>query len=407
MSREPTSRNPDLDRLRDEGYDLSLVAGLLIVRGIPFVDADANIRSGMLVVPLEMAGDRTAPPRHHSAFWGGGMPCDHLGRPLHLVVERSDGRTIAPEITVSHQLCNKPRGREFVDHHELVTTYVALIASHAVSLDPSVTAKSRRDVVPIEDPQSPFRYMDTASARAGSAVLGERFPKSVALVGLGGTGGYLLDLVAKTPVRTIHLFDADAFLQHNAFRAPGAASIEDLEARRTKVDHFASIYSRVHTGIVPHPTRLDRRNVALLDAIDFAFLCLDDGPAKRPIAERLERNGTSFIDVGMGLEMGPDGLFGTLRVTTSTPDMRAHVRDKDRIPFLSGGVPDPYGSNIQIAELNALNAALAVVRWKRMIGFYADGGREHHSTYDLDGNHMNNADRSASRSVSGLRRAPA
>lgn len=334
MSPAPTSRSPDLDRLRDEGYDLSLVAGLLIVRGIPFVDAHRNVSEGMLAVPLEMAGDRTAPPRQHGVFWGGGLPCDHLGTPLHLVVARPDGRELVGGIVVTHQLCNMPRGREFMDHHEMVVTYVALIASHAMRLDPSATARGRRTVVPIEDPRSPFRYMDTASARAGTAILGARFPDSVAIVGLGGTGGYVLDLVAKTPVRTIHLFDEDAFLQHNAFRAPGAPSLEDLEARRSKVDHFAAVYSRMHTGIVPHGARLDRRNVALLDGIAFAFLCLDDGPAKRPIAERLERNGSSYIDVGMGLEMGADGIFGTLRVTTSTPAMRAHVREKSRIPFL-------------------------------------------------------------------------
>jgi tRNA A37 threonylcarbamoyladenosine dehydratase len=46
---------------------------------------------------------------------------------------------------------------------------------------------------------------------------------------MGGTGSYILDLVAKTAVMEIHLFDGDDFNQHNAFRAPGAASLEDLE----------------------------------------------------------------------------------------------------------------------------------------------------------------------------------
>jgi hypothetical protein len=35
-----------------------------------------------------------------------------------------------------------------------------------------------------------------------------------------------LDFVAKTPVEEIHLFDSDVFLQHNAFRAPGAINKE-------------------------------------------------------------------------------------------------------------------------------------------------------------------------------------
>jgi tRNA A37 threonylcarbamoyladenosine dehydratase len=51
----------------------------------------------------------------------------------------------------------------------------------------------------------------------------------------GGTGSYVLDFVAKTPVKEIHLFDGDIFDQHNAFRAPGAPSGEELEQRLKKV----------------------------------------------------------------------------------------------------------------------------------------------------------------------------
>ena len=43
--------------------------------------------------------------------------------------------------------------------------------------------------------------MDTASARAGLIGLNRKLVgESVGIVGLGGTGSYVLDLVAKTPV---------------------------------------------------------------------------------------------------------------------------------------------------------------------------------------------------------------
>ncbi len=53
----------------------------------------------------------------------------------------------------------------------------------------------------------------------------------------------------------------------------------------------------------------------------------------------------------------------------------------------------PYDTNIQIADLNALNAALAVIKWKKLCGFYLDLDQEHHSTYTLDGNAMDNEER--------------
>ena len=55
-------------------------------------------------------------------------------------------------------------------------------------------------------------------------------------------------------------------------------------------------------------------------------------------------------------------------------------------------IPQEYGTNIQIADLNALNAALAVIRWKKHLGFYSDLEHEHHSTYQIDGNEITNED---------------
>ena len=61
--------------------------------------------------------------------------------------------------------------------------------------------------------------------------------------------------------------------------------------------------------------------------------------------------------------------------------------------YLSG-IPDndEYASNIQIADLNSLNAVLAVIRWKKMFGFYQDLKMEHHSTYSINVGKLNNED---------------
>jgi hypothetical protein len=36
--------------------------------------------------------------------------------------------------------------------------------------------------------------------------------------------------------------------------------------------------------------------------------------------------------------------------------------------------------------VNMLNASLAVIKWKKLAGFYVDYEREHHTTYTLSGN---------------------
>lgn len=79
---------------------------------------------------------------------------------------------------------------------------------------------------------------------------------SVGIVGLGGTGSYVVDLVAKTPVERIVVIDGDRLEPHNAFRAPGAISAAELAGSSAKVAHFAAVYGRMHGGIVVHAEHL-------------------------------------------------------------------------------------------------------------------------------------------------------
>ena len=296
-------------------------------------------------------------------------------------------------LAVDHMFSSKPAVGYYVDYHEKMSTYAAILANEAAAVEPEATARTRR-VVANDDPGSPFVYLDTATTRAGigevaQKLMGER----VAIVGLGGTGSYVLDQVAKTPVDRIDLFDGDDFLQHNAFRAPGAVSLDELHVRPTKVGYLAAIYSRMHRNVVPHAVRLGPDNLGLLAGATFVFLCLDAGDAKAAIIAELERLDLPFIDVGMGLHLVDGALVGQLRVTTSTPGMREQVRSKGRIPLQGAGLDDLYARNIQVADLNMVNAGLAVMRWKRLRGFYVDLEREHFSLYTLDGNHLLNEDR--------------
>lgn len=126
--------------------------------------------------------------------------------------------------------------------------------------------------------------------------------------------------------------------------------------------------------------------------MSFVFLCIDRGEDKRSIVSNLEAWAVPFIDVGMGVDLVNGALTAILRITTSTPNRREHVWKKQRIPFSVGAGEDDYSSNIQIADLNALNAVLAVIKWKKLFGFYHDLEQEHFSTYTITGNSMTNED---------------
>lgn len=386
MSPGPISRSPDLKRLRDEGYHVEVHGGYLLIRDVPYVNADRQVCTGILVSTLQLHGDVTGPPDTHVALFVGDQPCHADGSVIEGIRHGTTAEAVAPGVTTTRSFSSKPPGG-YPDYYEKMATYANILSSPAQAMDPSATAKTF-PVVPPEDPESVFQYLDTASSRAGIATASARLEGHVlAVVGLGGTGAYVFDLLAKVPAAEIHAFDGNVFSQHNAFRSPGAASIEDLRARPNKAEYLASIYSKMHRHITPHPYHVDAANVDELLQADFVFLCIDDGEAKTPIIERLRAAGKPFIDVGMGIELVDDRLTGILRVTTATSAQHDHVAGRIS---MAAGPANEYDSNIQVADLNALNAALAVIKWKKLCGFYADLEQEHHSLYSVDGNHLLN-----------------
>lgn len=391
MSQQLISRSGDLKRLRDEGFDVEVRGNHLMIKNVPYVNSKKEIKFGILVSELTVAGDVTTKPSTHVVHFAGDYPCDKEGVEITGIKHQSAEKSLDQDLVVHHSFSSKPTGG-YNDYYDKMTTYIAIISSPAQSIDPNITARIF-PVIESQEEESVFNYVDTASGRAEINVVTRKLELGgVGIVGLGGTGSYVLDFVAKTPVKAIHLFDGDMFLQHNAFRSPGAPSVEELKKQPKKVAYFRDRYSRMHRNIVANEFYVDDSNIDQLRGLDFVFLCLDKGKPKRLIVEKLEELGTPFIDVGMGVELVDEALHGILRITTSTDKKREHVGGKNRIPFSDGDGKDDYSRNIQIADLNALNAALAVIKWKKLFGFYADLENEHFSTYTIDGNMLINED---------------
>ena len=130
----------------------------------------------------------------------------------------------------------KPSPAGYASYYDKVITYIGLVIGHAQVLEPELTAATYKPVA-TDEHESVFRYSDTASSRAGITAHTEKLaiPKA-AIVGMGGTGSYLLDFLAEPPITELHLYDGDVFATHNAFRAPGAASIGELQPGEAKVE---------------------------------------------------------------------------------------------------------------------------------------------------------------------------
>ena len=175
---------------------------------------------------------------------------------------------------------------------------------------------------------------------------------------------------------------------HTIFRFPGfiPRAIGEL-----KVEALSRQYAQWHAGIDAIPERITVANIERLAGFDFVFVSVDDGSARRVIVDWLSAKGITYVDCGMGLDLTDGTLGGILRVTASTPNARDRIRR--HVSFAGGGAVDVYASNIQVADLNALNAIMAVVKWKKLRGFYRDLEGELHSTYTTDGNLLLNEEK--------------
>ena len=381
MSRQPIALRPDVQRLVDEKYEATVYLNHLLVESVPYVTSNREVAYGILVCAYAEAGKPD-----HTVYFRGEAPCNRLGQPLSQLINNSNPTILFDHFQVHHYFSNKPSNdANFpADYYVKMKHYIDILGAQARMIDQDADAQTGR-VVASKNDDSVLRYGDSASARAGNVAVSQKLWLSrIAIIGLGGTGSYILDQGAKTPVKEIHLFDGDIYKRHNAFRSPGAASLEQLQREPMKVNYFQAMYDSMRTGIIPHPYNLDETNVNELAGMDFVFVAVDDGPSRGLICNYLRTSGIPFIDVGMGLSKIERSMSirGNCRVTLCTPGKNDHMEacmdmHDDRAEAL-------YTSNIQVADMNAMNAILAVIRWKQYFGFYSDSETAHNLGFSID-----------------------
>ena len=235
--------------------------------------------------------------------------------------------------------------------------------------------------------QHPFNFPNTHEGRSGLASIQDRIRnQSIAIIGLGGTGAYVLDMIAKTAVGVIHIVDDDCVDWHNLMRAPGAPTGEEIcslmEIKKlgtdcfNKVNYYYSKYASLREGIHAHAVRLDGSSECnhffREHRIDYAFVCIDqDGNRESPrqdvVYSALSREGIPFVDSGISLSLDRNAVGGA--VTTSAYNAGSLAWEAG-IPNASLNNKGPGYRNVQLPEVNALAASLAVMEWRRRTGQY-------------------------------------
>ena len=198
--------------------------------------------------------------------------------------------------------------------------------------------------------------------------------EKLAVIGAGGTGGFIVDMIAKCNVASIDIYDDDVVSQHTQLRWPGVVNRQVVEEHKNKAEYLAELYaSRTNMNIKGHALRVDGSKLTMFKDKTMVFVAVDRGPDRREILMGLTELTVNFIDCGIDLQKAADGLTASARVVRTALDDGYEKRMElvEKTPGKDAG-EGMYEAAVQIAEINALNATMAVVAWKQGIGFYKD-----------------------------------
>lgn len=383
MFQKLVSHNEDFGRLVKKGFAVGFDVGLLIIRDIPYLDEQKGLQWGAIVAKLVDVDGTRVQQDDHQIYFAGSVPHNIDGTPVADLGGGPCTLPLSPEITdvvVQRSFSNKPRPVDkYDDHYHKIETYVGFISGPAMEVH-GVDPYTFRPVEAF--PDSVFKFHDTLTSRAGIGDLSQKLREDViAIIGLGGTGSYLLDFLVKTPVREIRAFDNDDFHVHNAFRSPGRL-LDEGELGKKKAEVYQSRYENFRTGLTADVKFIDSSSESELDGVTFAFVSVDKGSSRSEIFDLLISKKIPFIDVGLGLDRKHGSINGMARVTYYSVEDAERVKQENHAE-LNDRPDDIYQENIQISELNALNASLAVIKFKQIRDFYYENPVEYHRLFEV------------------------
>ena len=256
----------------------------------------------------------------------------------------------------------KMRGREYDDAWDALNTYVTQV--YELYLGPSGSGG------------------DLATRPYTFEVLGDQLPEAikwrglvdqerVGVVGLGGVGAWIADMVVKADPQEVHGWDYDCIEPKNILRMPGGLAPEAWIGR-TKADWFQEIYSIIHANAHGHNVRVHSENVKdVIESATFCFVAVDDSDDRMMVCDGLAAAGIPFVVAGVSLSR-EHGVTASMRIVTAHAGVSSW---RDAIPQVGRAGQDEYGS-LELPDIYSMAAGWAVQSWRKMRGQFVQEQRE-------------------------------
>lgn len=339
---------------RKVGYTVSRTSESVVAEGVPYRKADRQIGHCRVIVLAEPSSDK---PRLGYA----GVP--HTARVEGVedgVVYNMDGTEIGNQVGKGSDWCilSIKKGTtespgEYEDVWEQLLRYVYVIS---------------------EGGAAERAKMEEWRAKLEKEVVG--------IVGLGGTGSYILDLVSKTGIERIIVWDGDSLEERNMRRGVGPEKRLHEKLGQNKAQVLGEEYTDQKCEIEFHPHNFTEEDKGTLQKASFLFIAVDRQESREVVQMVAEQIGMAYIDVGLGLRVEEGVVTGGCQVVLSNGE-GGRERELINVGGVAGG--EQAYRMVLVSEMHALNAALAVIKWRRFRGQYRQTTHVL-SRYDADWN---------------------
>ena len=187
--------------------------------------------------------------------------------------------------------------------------------------------------------------------------------EKIAIVGLGGVGSWIADLMTKTDVAEVHGWDADVIEDKNIIRMPGAVNPEWIG--KPKATWFKETYRQIHRGVCGYSENVCEKTIEeMRSKITFGFVAVDNDEGRGIACEALADAGVPFVDVGLALDRKDGQVSAAVRVITAYPPDETW---RKAIPKVDRSGQEVYG-RLELSDVAAMAAGWAVQSWRKMRG---------------------------------------
>ncbi|MCY4261738.1 MAG: ThiF family adenylyltransferase [Candidatus Dadabacteria bacterium] len=276
-----------------------------------------------------------------------GAVYDRLGNPIGNVVRKGDDGN-------SCTISIKRDEADYRDAWEALKTYINAVYSRFLVSENNNSERVERPYtfqILGEKSRDEVQWLDL--------VRGEK----IAVVGLGGVGAWIADLLSKADVAEVHGWDADVIEEKNIIRMPGA--VNPCWIGKPKAKWFEETYRQIHRQVFGYPKNVTDQNAnEICMNTTFGFVAVDNEDGRKVACNAMAGAKIPFIDVGIALDRRDSEVTASIRLTINWPHRDAWQK---AIPKVGKVGQEVYGK-LELPDITAIAAGLALQSWRKMRG---------------------------------------